>query len=591
MKNFLCSLACCLLAFSFSDLHSQSAPQWFKDINAFPDSSSVLPVRIVNDQAGNVYVLSAYVKGSGPGANHKIYLYKNNPAGTPIWNLKFDNGGNGQPHGYDMAIDTSGNVYIAGGLMGFPGAKPFVMKVNLSGSVQWQRDTTAVADSGYFTKITLFQDKLYLSGTTCIAKFDLNGNEAWSDTASVHAMVVDPFGQLIYADSTAGSLNIFRCDSNGIQNFSDSTILAKRIAADDAGSFYLLADTPAYSLVKYDSAGVFTWRYDSFPAISAPIDAGMALLCDFNNDVIVIGLSDTMFKFTPAGNLLWTRGLNGLDHPGLTATVTSNNLLAVATSVAGGNGFDMYVSWFDLQGIQNWAGHYSSNDSLKERTQDMSIHSTGVYVLENYDNRTTFVKFESPFTSTIIDYSKVCIDSVWYPTGIINYYNVRVYNGNIVALNYPSVRMVDQFLDTIGNPDNVVTFFTHPGNSYQTYYDTIKVPFISNFTPYVFLVCENYGDTMTIVEWCTIAGLNELIEPKLLLFPNPVENILRIGNPPAGRKLTVEIFSATGSCVYRSVIKDDPEPEIDVSLFDPGIYFIRMHDGSAVRQGKFIRQW
>jgi hypothetical protein len=590
MKSLLLLATCSLYLLLPENVLSQTLPVWYKDVNAFPDSSSVIPVRIKNDKNSNVLVLSAYIKGSGASAKRKIFVYKNDSTGFPLWNLKYDNGGTGQPTGFDMASDTGGYIYIVGGLMSTPSTKPLLMKVSPSGTVIWQRDSTISFNNGYYKKLVLRNNQIYLAGTSGLAKFDFNGNEIWSDTAIATAMTVDLSGNVIYSDSTAGTNNIFRCDSSGVINFSDSAIFARRIAYDAAGNFYLLADTPQYSLTRYDKNGSFAWNYQLFPAVAAVADSGMEVLVDNSNNVIVTGLSDTMYKFDPAGNLLWTKGMNGLDHDYLSATITSGNFLAIAGSVPGGNGFDTYVAWFDLKGDLVWSGHYSGNDSLTEYAQDMSIDNSGIYALENNNNYTTFFKFENPAATTPVDYAKICVDSVWYGPGIFNYYNVRVYNGNINALQFPSVRCVDQFGDTIGNPNNNVPFFQHPGNTYQTYYDTIKNPFVVNFYNYTYIICEYNCDSLHIISLCPTVGIDEYMGNPLIVFPNPAENELMIKNINPGEISQVEIFNAIGVCIYREDRLSGNSRRIDISGFAKGMYVIRITGNHSLRQGKFVKQ-
>ena len=587
----LLQLTTCFICFLFAEKSSsQNAPVWVKDINAYPDSSDVFPVSLRNDAGNHYYVLSTYSKGTGPQTKNKIYLRKHDAAGIPAWTLIFDNGGIGQPRGFDMATDTAGNCYIAGGFMGTASFKPLLIKVNPAGSVVWQRDSTTAFNTGNYSKIVMSHNKLYLLGTAGLAQFDFNGNEMWSNALSAAAMAVDHAGQVIFSAYVANPNTIFRCDSNGVMNFSAASILARRIAIDADNSFYLLAHTPAYGLAKFDSSGTFLWSDSLFPAAPPFGDIGMEVLCDDNKDVILVGLSDTMYKYSPNGTRLWTRAMYGLDSYQLTAAITSNNLLAVGGTVPGGNGYDMYISWFDLNGIQNWAGLFSSNDSLTEFTQDMVIDNSGVYVVENNDNKTSFVKFQTPFASTVVDFSKVCIDSVWYDAGNHNYYNVRAFNGNVKSIDYPTIRMVSVFSDTTGNPFDQVSVLSHPGNAFQVYHDTITDPFITNFYPYTFFMEDNSGSSLNQVGWCITLGINETVDHMLNIYPNPVVDMLFIKNTTAVQELTATIYSSLGTCVYNVRLAPDPLTQVDVSGLTPGLYFIRVQQGNYLKWNRFVKK-
>ncbi len=556
--------------------YSQSAPVWVKDINALPDTSGVFPVRTLTDDPGNVYVLSTYSQVTGPLTKNKVYLKKFDQAGTPLWTLIFDNNGTGQPRGFDMAIDAAGSCYLAGGFMATPSFKPMLLKVSPSGSLLWQRDSTTSFNTGKYNQVILHNSKLYLRGDAGMAQFDLNGTELWSNQVMAQAMKVDQKAQVIYSSVTGQPDNIFRADSNGVQNFSDSSILAGRIAIDGDNSFYLLCDFPQYELVKYDSAGVFLWSYNAFPPTPPFGDIGYEVLTDLYNNVIVVGLNDTMLKFGPSGNLLWKKPMDGLDSYLVSAGVVFTNFLAIAGTVSGPNGSDLYVSWFDNLGIQNWAGTFSGNTGFTEFTVDMATDINGVYVVENNEQNSTLVKFNSPFTNATVDYTKVCIDSVWYDVGNHNYYNVRVFNGNIANLNYPSVRMVSIFGDTAGNPFNDVSFFAHLGNTYQVYHDTITDPFITDFLPYSFFVCENFGDTMTQVGWCSLAGIADQDALNWKVYPNPSRDLLMVEVPFIAETMRLNLLDMTGRLLKTGQHLEEGLNRIDVSGLQQGMYLLML---------------
>src|SRR5574339_671482 len=83
--------------------------------------------------------------------------------------------------------------------------------------------------------------------------------------------------------------------------------------------------------------------------------------------------------------------------------------------------------------------------------------------------------------SAQVNYSLVCVDSVWYSSNPL-FINVRIYNGDTLHMNYPSVQIVSPANDTIGNPSNFVNYFAQLGNTYQTYTDTMTQPGIPDFS-------------------------------------------------------------------------------------------------------------
>lgn len=592
MKKFYTFSLTFILILSALNLYSQSAPQWIRDINALPDTvATTYPVRTLTDVNGDILVLSVFYKSTGPGSfENKIYLRKYNLNGSVLWTYIFNNGGIGNPRAYDMVLDNSGNCYIAGGLMTSPSFEPLLLKVTVGGNYAWQRTTTTAFSTGYLQQIFFRNSMVYVGSSSGMAKFDLNGTEQWSNAYFLQYMNVDHAGQVVFSAYVSNPNTIFRVDSNGVLNFSDSSINAQRITIGADNSFYLLnSNFPSYELVKYDSAGVFQWSYNQFPQAPPFGDIGMEMLVDYNNDLVVVGLSDTMYKFSPAGNVQWIKPMNGLDNYRLDAEIAGSNIIAVAGSIQGFGGYDMGVSFFDLNGNSNWSGVYNSGAASQEFTVDMSVNGDGVYVIEDNDQNTTLTKFESPFFNTAIDFSLVCIDSVWYDPLNPQFINVSVFNGNISHLNYPSVQIVSPITgDTISNHSNWVNFFAQLGNTYQTYTDTITIPGITDFSNYIFLVSEGLGDTTVVVNWCSLTGIQDVSPVAFSMYPNPVYNTLYI-QTSIGDSYMISIYNSIGERLSSQQLVGNNLHTVDVSKLSAGIYFVKMFDGKTATTKKLVK--
>jgi hypothetical protein len=382
----------------------------------------------------------------------------------------------------------------------------------------------------------------------------------------------------------------FRFDSTGVLNFSDNTIDARRLISDYVNSMYLLSDYGAfnYELVKYDSAGIFQWSTNALPVAPGFGDIGFEMLIDYNNDLVLVGLSDTMLKFSSAGSLIWRKPMDRLDGYRISAEITGNNYIAVAGSRDSLSGYDMVVRFYNINGNPTWEGYYNGNVSGQEYTVDMAADNLGVYVVENNADTTVLAKFSSPFSS-VIDFSMVCVDSVWYDPLDSTFINVRIFNGNSGLINYPSVQIVSPTGDTIGNPSNQVTFFGQGGNSYQVYHDTITVAGITDFSNYTFLMSEGFGDTTVVITWCNPLSVYELEEGEMSIFPNPSHDILYIQNRH-GKSLHREIYNAIGKKVLEGKPSAEGLQAIDVSLLTEGIYFIRVQNEMKTSVIKFVKQ-
>ncbi len=569
-------------------IFSQSVPVWTASINTLPDSANLFPVKVLTDGSNNIYVLSSYSKNISPGTTQfKIYLNKYDLNGNLLWNIIYDNGGGGDPRGFDMAIDLNDNCYISGGLMSAPNFQPLLLKFNSSGTMEWMLNTITSFNYGYLNQVILKDSLIYIQSSAGIATVNLYGIEQWSQTMVADRIAVDGLGRLIVTGTMAGSNdNIFRFTKQGALSFSDSTIYAKSITTDFDHNIYLLTDISSYALVKLDSSGAFQWSYTNFPPPPPFGDIGLEVLTDFNNDILVAGVDDSLYKFNPFGAPIWTTSLNGLGTYKIAAKIAFSNVVVIAGSLLDTIQTDVGVATFDINGNQNWSGSYNSNTN-QEFVVDMSLDNSGIYILEDSISNPTLLKFESPFSS-LIDYSLICVDSVWYDIANPNFINVSVFNGNNTHLNYPSVQIISPTGDTIGNHDNLVNFFAHLGNQYQTYTDTITVLGIADFSNYTFLISEGFGTTTAEIDFCSTTRIQAFINPAISIYPNPASETIQISGMKLNEDYHFEIFDVNGRLILKRNLSGPSSVNVD-GMAD-GLYFARIIYSGIEQNFKFFKE-
>lgn len=139
------------------------------------------------DSAGNVYCAFWY----GPSNNDYADLAKYNSSGTLQWRVQLTTtaGTNCRPG--NIATDSSGNVYMGAHTYNPSfGWESYAIKLNSSGSVQWQRKIYDSAYSffisgGTFTDSSAniyfygFRTGAFGSRTIYLTKLDTNGNMSW----------------------------------------------------------------------------------------------------------------------------------------------------------------------------------------------------------------------------------------------------------------------------------------------------------------------------------------------------------------------------------------------------------------------------
>lgn len=190
--------------------------------------------------------------------------------------------------------------------------------------------------------------------------------------------------------------------------------------------------------------------------------------------------------------------------------------------------------------------------------------------------------------SAQINFNLVCVDSVWYDS-IPNFINVRIFNGDVNQLNYPSVQIIYPTGDTIGNPQNTVTFFAHLASMYTTYTDTITQTGITDFSSYTFLMHDGFSASSGVINWCGPAAVPELTENEMRIFPNPVHDVLFIVSRQS-KNFSAEIYNVPGEKVYERKLSAEHFQSVDVSALMNGIYFLRLETEKGITTAKFVKQ-
>ena len=201
-----------------------------------------------------------------------------------------------------------------------------------------------------------------------------------------------------------------------------------------------------------------------------------------------------------------------------------------------------------------------------------------------------FIFCNRTLKSQVIDYSLVCVDSVWYDTGNPQFINVSVFNGNVDHLNYPSVQIISPMGDTIGNPSNWVNFFAQIGNTYQTYSDTITIQGITDFSNYTFFINEGFGDTTVVINWCNPTSIQNIEPFDFSMYPNPASSTLYMHLPEINNDYTLIVLSMLGEKIVYKKLPNKKTYALDVSAWAKGLYQIMVLDGKTMHPVKFLKQ-
>ena len=224
------------------------------------------------DSSGNVYV-TGHCYGCGSSGEYAIYTIKFDTNGNHLWTSITDPA-TSIDLGYSVAVDGSGNVYVTGRCYGCGssgGYAIYTMKLDINGDLLWTNitDPSSGSDFGYSVAVD-GSGNVYVAGTCdgCggtggyaiyTIKFDTNGNHLWTNITDPtssndygHGIAVDGLNNAYvtgYCDGCGGTggyaIYTIKFDTNGNHlwtNITDPTSgsdSGSGIAVDDSNNAYV----------------------------------------------------------------------------------------------------------------------------------------------------------------------------------------------------------------------------------------------------------------------------------------------------------------------------------------------------------------
>jgi uncharacterized delta-60 repeat protein len=327
------------------------------------------------DGTGNVFVTGG---STGIGTGEDILTIAYSSAGVPLWTNRFNGPGNDYDSSWDLTVDASGNVYVAGDSYSSSSDYDYtVIKYSSSGATLWVNHYNGPGngyDSTYAVAVSS-NGNVYVTGQTDGGGFNY-------DYATI-------------AYSSAG-VALWTNRYNGSGNDTDE---AYALAVDGSNNVYVTgtSDTGAnrdYATIKYSGAGVALWtNYYNGPGNEG--DAGYAVTVDANGNVFVTGSSFSgashndyaTIALSSAGMVLWVNRYtgpgNGYDQANAVAVDPSGNVLVTGYS-GSGTSHDWATLKYSAAGTALWTNRYNGPGNSYDVPNAAAVGASGqIYVTGN----------------------------------------------------------------------------------------------------------------------------------------------------------------------------------------------------------------
>jgi uncharacterized delta-60 repeat protein len=428
MKREWVVCGCAILLFAGS-INAQVSEEWtrrYAGPGGYLDYGRAIDV----DADGYIYVAgSSY----GSGTLTDMITLKYAPDGTQEWARSFDGPASSYDHAYGVVVDPFGDICVTG--FAEDSSQDFVtIKYNSDGDTLWVRWYDG-PDDDYDNARTMAVDasgNVYVAGFSdggsgygddyCTIKYSPDGVQQWvrryagpaGDIDWIYDIAVGPSGNVYVTGNSTNvgynsdiftiayspggdSLWTARYDG-GISN-SD---VGRAIAVDSSGNVYVTGYSVGtgtdwdYATIKYDASGNEQWvrRYNG-PANSSddPSDIGV----DPDGNIIVTGgsygtgaMSDFLtIKYAPDSTEIWVarydRGVNN-DGPSELAIDASGNIYLAGASSAPFGGVEYTTIKYDTNGDTVWVIHYDGPRSYDIGNAIALDGSGNVYVTGDSDS-------------------------------------------------------------------------------------------------------------------------------------------------------------------------------------------------------------
>ena len=532
-----------------STINAQVTQEWVIRYNG-PGNGIDNAYSMAVDGLGNVYVTGSSYGGSGNTDDYATIKF--NSAGVQQWVVRYNGTGDYWDEAYSIAVDGSGNVYVAGRSWGgvYSEYNYATIKYNSAGVQQWVKKYVGLEPSNHedwARSIAVWAGNVYVTGRS-------RGSKTNYDFVTIK---YNSAGDEVWVQSYNGPGN----------GFDDAT----SIAVDGSGNVYVTGGSEGsgtgldYATIKYNSAGVQEWvrRYNG---PGNDYDRANFMAVDGTGNVYVTGESFgsgtgydyATIKYNSAGVQQWVPRYNGpgnnFDQALSLAVDGSGNVFVTGASQGSGTSRDYATVKYSSLGFQQWASRYNGPGNSDDNATSIAMDGLGyVYVTgSSYGG-----------SGTSLDYATIKYNSA----GGIQQWLQR-YNGPGNGDDRANSLAVD------GSGNVHITGSSYGGSSIMDDYATIKY---SQPPTGVYLESSNLPENFSLSQ----------------NYPNPFNPLTTIRYEiPQTSFVTVRVYDILGRAVEVLVNEEKPagkyEVEFDASRLSSGVYIYKIQAEEYVNVRKMI---
>ncbi len=350
------------------------------------------------DRSGNIYV-AGYSTSTGSAQDFTTIKY--NSLGDTLWVRRYNGSGNGSDVALALAVDDSGNVYVTGYSYenGFNLDFDYTtIKYNSIGDTLWVRHYDGPGGSG---------DRAYAMAVDDSGNAYVTGFSVGTGTSDYLTIKYSPLGDTLWTERYNGPGNSYD--------------YAYAITVDTSRNVYVTGLSTGsgtnhdYATLKYNSNGDLAWvrRYNGPGNF---LDDAYDLTVDNNGNVYVTGFSVGLgnsvddyatIKYNSIGDSLWTRRYNGPGSGGdeafAIALDTSGNVFITGYSDADTGAAKVNLDYLTIKysdiGDTLWTRRYNGPGKGNDEAYAMVVDQAGNIYVTGYSDRDTSAVVNGDFAT------------------------------------------------------------------------------------------------------------------------------------------------------------------------------------------------